>query len=87
MIFTILGLCFYYVLDVFFEIYFDRNIMYLDQSTPRHQGQNRAFELELLKNQEFQYHDISLDFNHHINYYIKRNISLLYKYNGNGVKT
>ena len=55
MIFTILGLCLY-ILDVFFEIYFDRNIMYLDQSTPRHQGQNRAFELELLKNQEFQYH-------------------------------
>ena len=55
MIFTILGL-FLYILDVFFEIYFDINIMYLDQSTLRHQGQNRAFELELLKNQEFQYH-------------------------------
>ena len=28
----------------FFEIYIDRNIVYLDQSTLRHQGQNRAFE-------------------------------------------
>ena len=55
MIFTILGLCLY-ILDVFFEIYFDRNILYLGQSTLRHEGQNRAFELELLKNQEFQYH-------------------------------
>ena len=33
-----------YILGIFFEIYFDRNIMYLDQSTLRHQGQNRAFE-------------------------------------------
>ena len=31
-------------MGIFFEIYFDRNIMYLDQSTLRHQGQNRAFE-------------------------------------------
>ena len=63
MIFTILGLCLY-ILDVFFEIYFDRNILYLDQSTPRHEGQNRAFklwELEILKNQEFQYHFSSVD--------------------------
>ena len=43
MIFTILGL-FLYILGILFEIYFDRNIMYLDQSTLRHQGQNRAFE-------------------------------------------
>ena len=55
MIFTILGLCLY-ILDVFFEIYFDRNIVYLDQSTLRHQGQNRAFEAGTCKNQEFQYH-------------------------------
>ena len=54
MIFTILGLCLY-ILGIFFEIYFDRNSMYLDQSTLRHQGQNRAFEaVELVKNQEFQ---------------------------------
>ena len=48
----------------FFEIYIDRNIVYLDQSTLRHQGQNRAFELawlELLKNQEFQYHFSSVN--------------------------
>jgi hypothetical protein len=32
MIFTILGLCLY-ILDVFFEIYFDSNIMYLGQLT------------------------------------------------------
>ena len=31
-------------MGIFFEIYFDRNIMYLDQSTLRHLGQNRAFE-------------------------------------------
>ena len=30
--------------------------MYLDQSTLRHQGQNRAFEAGTCKNQEFQYH-------------------------------
>ena len=53
--FTILGL-FLYILGIFFEIYFDRNIMYLDQSTLRHQGQNRAFEAGTCKNQEFQYH-------------------------------
>ena len=36
MIFTILGL-FLYILGIFFEIYFDRNIMYLDQFTLRYQ--------------------------------------------------
>ena len=60
MIFTILGLCLY-ILDVFFEIYFDRNILYWNLPTLRHEGQNRAFELELLKNQEFQYHFSSVD--------------------------
>ena len=55
MIFTILGLCLY-ILGIFFEIYFDRDIVYLAQLTLRHIGQNRAFELELVKNQEFQYH-------------------------------
>ena len=38
------------------------SIIYLDQSTLRHQGQNRALEaVELLKNQEFQYHFSSVD--------------------------
>ena len=55
MIFTILRL-FLYILGIFFEIYFDRNIMYLIQSTLRNQGQNRAFEAGIVKNQEFQYH-------------------------------
>ena len=50
-----------YILDVFFEINFDRNIMHLDQSTLRHIGQNHAFELGLLKNQEFQYHFSSVN--------------------------
>ena len=60
MIFTILGL-FLYILGILFEIYFDRNIMYLDQSTLRHQGQNRAFEAGTCKNQEFQYHFSSVN--------------------------
>ena len=36
-LFGLFGMC-------FSRYNFDRNIMYLDQSTLRHQGQNRAFE-------------------------------------------
>ena len=50
-----------YILGIFFEIYFDRNIMYLDQSTLRHQGKIVHLRLELVKNQEFQYHFSSID--------------------------
>ena len=50
-----------YILGIFFEIYFDRNIMFLSQSTLRHQGKIVHLMLELVKNQEFQYHFSSVD--------------------------
>ena len=51
--------------------------MYLSQSTLRNQGQNRAFELELLKNQEFQYHFSSVNWPKYI-IFLSKYVSKIY---------
>ena len=63
--------------------------MYLDQSTLRHQGQNRAFEAGTCKNQEFQYHFSSVDWPKYIIFlskYISKNIPNIYRHSPKIVK-
>ena len=63
--------------------------MYLYKFTLLHQGQNRAFELELVKNQEFQYHFSSVDWPKYIIFlskYISKNIPNIYRHSPKIVK-